>query len=342
MSSATAATPAPADLVLQLSTGYVVSAALYAATKLGIPDLLQGGPRAVKDLAAASKANEDALYRTLRALSGAGIFRETTSRMFELTPSAECLCSNAQNSMRDVVLWIADPFHFRIYAETPHALETGKTVVERVTKMPIFDYFAQDKEESEVFNRAMTNFSAAMIPAVLEAYDFSYLNGKTLVDVAGGHGYVLTAILQKYRQMKGVLFDLERVVAGAGPRIQKVGLADRCSTVSGDFFKAVPAGDAYVMKHIIHDWDDEQALTILQCCHRAGAKNAKVILIETVIAAGNEPHMGKWLDIEMLLLPGGRERTEEEFRALLARAGFRLTRVVPTKSAVCVIEAEKT
>jgi len=341
MSSAIAATPAPADLVLQLTTGYIVSAALYAATKLGIPDLLQGGSRGVKELAAASKSNEDALYRTLRALAGAGVFRETSARVFELTPAAECLCSNAQNSMRDVLLWIADPFHFRIYAETPHALENGKTVAERVTKMPLFEYFTKDKEESEVFNRAMTNFSAVLIPAVLEAYDFSYLNGKTLVDVAGGHGYVLTAILQKYPQIKGVLFDLEHVVAGAKAGIQKLGLADRCPTASGDFFKAVPSGDAYVMKHIIHDWDDERALTILQCCHRAGAKNAKVILVEAVISKGNEPHMAKWLDIEMLLLPGGRERTEEEFHALFERAGFRLTRVVATKSPVCVIEAEK-
>jgi hypothetical protein len=325
---------------MQLGSGYIVSAALYTATKLGIPDLLQGGPQPVKELAAASKSNEDALYRTLRALSGVGVFQETMPRVFGLTPAAECLCASAPNSMRDMVLWICDPLHFRVYAEMPHALRDGKTVGERVFGKPLFEFFAEDKEESEVFNRAMTNFSAALIPAALEVYDFSYLNNKTLVDVAGGHGYVLTAILQKYPQIKGVLFDLEHVVAGAGPGIAKLGLNDRCATASGDFFKAVPAGDAYIMKNIIHDWDDERALAILQCCHRAGAKNAKVILIETVLSSGNEPHMGKWLDIEMLLLPGGRERTEEEFRVLFAKAGFKLTRVVSTKSPVCVIEAE--
>lgn len=341
MSSAPIPTPSPADLVLQVSTSYIMSASLYAATKLGIADLLEAGPRPVKDLAKSSDSNEDALYRTLRALAGIGIFQETSPRVFNLTPTAECLRSHAPNSIRDLVLWICDPLHFKVYAEMPHALETGKTVGERVFGMPIFDYFAQDKEESEVFNRAMTNFSAFLIPAALEAYDFSYLNHKTLVDVAGGHGYALTSILQKYPHMKGILFDLEHVVAGAEPGIKKLDLANRCLTASGDFFQSVPEGDAYIMKNIIHDWDDERALKILQCCHRAGAKNAKVILIEAVLSTGNEPHMSKWLDIEMLLLPGGRERTEEEFRALFARAGFRLTRVVQTKSPVCVIEAEK-
>jgi len=239
------------------------------------------------------------------------------------------------------VLWIADPFHFKIHAELPCALKTGNTVCERVTGFPAFDYLAKDKEESEVFNRAMTNLSAALIPAVLDAYDFSYLNGKTLVDVAGGHGYALTAILQKYPQIHGVLFDLEHVVAGAAPGIEDLGLSKRCATASGDFFKAVPAADAYFMKSILHDWDDERALAILQCCCRSGSKNAKVILVETVIAPGNEPHMAKWLDIEMLLLPGGRERTEVEFEELFSKAGFRLTRVLGTKSPVSVIEAQK-
>ena len=341
MSSTPALAPAPLDTIMQMASGYIMSAALYSTTKLGIPDLLQNGPRATKDLAKATNCNEDALYRTLRALAGVGIFRETSSRIFELTVPAETLCTKAPHSMRDMVLWIADPFHFKIHAELPYALETGSTVCKRVTGLACFDYLTKDKEESEVFNRAMTNLSAALIPAVLDAYDFSYLNGKTLVDVAGGHGHALTAILQKYPQINGVLFDLEHVVAGAGAGIEKLGLRERCSTASGDFFKAVPAADAYFMKSILHDWDDERASTILQCCYRSGPKNTKVILVETVIAPGNEPHMAKWLDIEMLLLPGGRERTEAEFCELFSKAGFRLTRVVSTKSPVSIIEAEK-
>jgi O-methyltransferase domain/Dimerisation domain len=341
MSSTSAVSPSPLDLIMQMASGYIVSASLYATTKLGIPDLLRNGPLSTKDLAKATNSHEGALYRTLRALAGVGIYRETSSRIFELTPAAETLNSAAPNSMRDMVLWIADPFHFKIHAELPYALETGNTVCERVTGFPCFDYLTKDKQESEVFNRAMTNLSAALIPAVLQAYDFSYLNGKTLVDVAGGHGYALTAILQKYPQVYGVLFDLEHVVAGAALGIEKLDLTKRCTMASGDFFKAVPAADAYFMKSILHDWDDERALTILQCCPRSGSKNAKVILVETVISPGNEPHMAKWLDIEMLLLPGGRERTEAEFRELFFEAGFRLTRVVGTKSPVSVIEAEK-
>lgn len=341
MSSVPAAGPAPNELIMQLTTGYVVAAALYATTQLGIPDLLQNGPRNVKDLAAASGANEDALYRAMRALSSAGVFQETEPRVFAATPASETLCANAPNSARDALLWIADPFHFRVFAEMPHALRDGKTVVERVVGKPIFDYFTEDQAESEVFNRAMTHFSAAFIPAILEVYDFSYLNGKTLVDVAGGHGHVLTGILQKYPQIHGILFDLEHVVAGAHSHIARLNLKDRCATAHGDFFKAVPPGDAYIMKNIIHDWADDQATAILKCCHRASPAGAKVILVETVIPPGNDPHMGKWLDLEMLIMAGGRERSEDQFRHVFAQAGFRLNKVVPTKSPLCVLEAQK-
>lgn len=333
--------PAPGETILQVCTGYILTAALYSATKFGVADELKAGPKPVSELAKACGVNEDALYRVLRALSSAGIFQETAARTFGSTPAAETLCTNVPGSLRDVVLWVADPFHFRIYAEMQHAVTNGKTVAERVTKEPLFDYFAKDKEESEVFNRAMTGFSAMLIPAALEAYDFSYLNDKTLVDVAGGHGHVLTSILKKYPKIKGVLFDLEHVVAGGVEGIQKMGVADRCKTASGDFFKAVPAGDAYMMKHILHDWDDERAIAILKCCDRAGAADAKLILLEAVLSPGNDPHMGKWLDLEMLVMVGGRERTEEDFRALFEKSGWRLNRVVKTKSPICVIEAEK-
>jgi hypothetical protein len=187
----------------------------------------------------------------------------------------------------------------------------------------------------------MTDFSAVMIPAALEAYDFSYLNGKTLVDIAGGHGKVLTEILVKHPEIRGKLFDLDHVVSGATPKIEALGLTARCSTCSGDFFKEVPSGDAYVMKNIIHDWDDAKATTILKNIHKASPGDARVILFEGVITAGNAPSLGKWIDLEMLLLPGGKERTEEEYRALFAGAGFRVTRVVETKSPLCVIEAVK-
>jgi hypothetical protein len=200
--------------------------------------------------------------------------------------------------------------------------------------------FATDAAFGTVFNDAMTSMSALAIPAALEAFDFGDI--RVLVDIAGGHGRVLTSILQRYPAMRGVLFDMEHVIAGAGPLIGAAGVADRCTTVSGNFFTAVPAGgDAYIMKHIIHDWDDDRSLTILRNIHRVleGVPNGRVILLESVIQPGNVPDFGKLIDMEMLLIPGGRERTADEFGALFARAGFDVTRIVPTASPLSVIEA---
>lgn len=328
----------PAQHVLQMATGYMISAALGVAAQLGIADELAAGPRATADLARTKGVNEDALYRVLRVLAMVGIFAETAPRTFALTPAADTLRAGVPGSVRDVVVWMADPFHFRVYAEAMHAVRTGETVGERVVGMPVFEYFQRDRELSETFNNAMTSFSASIAPAVLEAYDFSGIG--VLVDVAGGHGMVLASILREYPNMRGILFDVEHVIAGAHA-LDAMGVRDRCQTVSGDFFEAVPAGgDAYVMKHIIHDWDDARAGVILRNIRTAlqGKADGKVILIEAVIKPGDDPDLAKLLDIEMLLLPGGRERTEEEFASLFARAGFELTRIVPTQSPVCVIE----
>jgi O-methyltransferase domain/Dimerisation domain len=331
----------PSEQIMQLATGYMVTAALYSATKLGIPDLLKDRARPVRELAAACRANEDGVYRVLRALASVGVLNETSPRTFALTAVGEFLRSDREDSARDMVLWIGDKFHFQTYPEMMHSMITGETVVEKVFGESCFGYFEKNKGVGDVFNAAMTSFSRTLTPPVLEAYDFSSLNGKTLVDIGGGHGYLLTAILKKHPEIRGVIFDLEHVVVGAPAHIGAAGVSARCQTASGDFFAAVPAGDAYIMKHIIHDWNDEKALSILRNCHRAGTGKTKVILVEAVITAGNEPHFAKWLDLEMMLLPGGRERTEEEFARLFHQAGFNLTRVLPTKSPVCVLEAEK-
>ena len=330
-----AQTSDPGQQLLQLAFGYSVSICINVVARLKIADLLKDGPRPTSELAAATSVQEDALYRVLRALASFGIFVETAPRSFALTPAAEALRTG--NPLYDLIVWISDPFHFRIYADAMHSVRTGQPCADRVLGKPIFDYFPSDPQESEVFNPAMVSMTAMVIPAVLEAYDFSGIG--TLVDVAGGHGSVLAGILEKYPQMRGILFDLEHVVAGAKPRLERLGLAGRVQLASGDFFQTVPTGgDAFVMKHIIHDWDDARALTILQNCRKASPK-AKVILLEAVLPSGNELHFGKLLDLEMLTLPGGRERTEEEFRALFAQACYRLTRVVPTKSPLSVIEA---
>jgi O-methyltransferase/methyltransferase family protein len=339
--AAPAAGPRPGDVVMQLALGFMGSAALYAATKLGIPDILKSGPKPVSEIARACNGNEDAVYRVLRALAAAGVFSETAPQTFGLTTDGEILLSDRPDSLRPMVLWIDCKMHFDTYPELPYAMQTGETVVEKVYGETCFGYFEKNPDVSKVFNEAMTGFSRMFFPPVLEAYDFSWLNGKTLVDVGGGHGFVMTSILKKYPEIRGVVSDLEHVVAGTPEMIRNAGVESRCTTHVGNFFESVPPADAYIMKHIIHDWNDEKATTILRNCARAGRGKTHVLLVESVVAPGNEPHFAKWLDLEMLLLPGGKERTEAEFAKLFEGAGFKLTRVVPTKGTLCVVEAEK-
>ena len=329
----------PQEHIMQLATAYMASMSIYIVAKLGIADLLQDGDRPVSELAAATGTQEDRLYRVLRALASLGVFTETAPRRFALTPAAETLRSDVPGSMRAMAIWMGDPLHFRVYAEMMHSITTGGTAFEHVTGKPIFEYFPGDPNESEIFNAAMTCFSGMTIPAVLEAYDFFGIG--TLMDVAGGHGALLRAILNKYPAMRGVVLEMDHVVQGAKLLPENRALAHRCDFLCADFFAAVPAhADAIIMKHIIHDWDDDKACLILRNCQKAlaGKRSAKVLLVEPVISAGNTPELGKFMDLEMMVLPGGRERTEDEFRRLFAAAGLRLTRVVPTQSPVCVVE----
>jgi hypothetical protein len=329
---------APVDALLKLGLGYMTSSALNVVVSLGIADRLAAGPQPVSELARDVKANEDALYRVLRMLASEGVFEEIAPGAFAHTPLSEPLRSGSP--ARELVQWIADPFHFKVYSEALHTVRTGQPAGEYVTGLPVFDYIGRTPELSEVFNDAMTSLSAMVVPAVLEAYDFSGIG--LLVDVAGGHGKVLTSVLKAYPTMKGVLFDLPYVVEGARPVIDALGLQARCRAEGGDMFTAVPAGgDAYVMKHIIHDWDDERALALLRNV-RAALRDGRgrVILIESVMEPDGRRDVGTVLDYEMLMLTGGRERSEAEFRALLATAGFTLTRVVKTTSPLSVVEAE--
>jgi len=333
--------PDPVQHLMQFASGYVISSVLWVAAELNVADLMKNGPRPIAELAKATSTKEDPLYRTLRLLAMVGIFEETSPRHFALTAPAAALRTDVPNSMRDMVLWICDPMHFTMAANWLHSVKTGEPTVEHVTGKPAFEYFASEPVEFERFHRAMTTMSHMAMPPVLEVYDFS--SYKTVVDVAGGHGFILCEILKQNPKLKGVLFDLEDVLPGGQQRIDSCGLANRCSTLSGDFFKSVPrGGDLYLMKNIIHDWDDDRALTILRNCHDAleGNKNGRLVLLELVIPPGNIPHMSKILDIEMLVFPGGRERTEQEYADLFRRGGFRLTRVIPTKSPYSVIEAE--
>jgi hypothetical protein len=334
-----AGTAAP-ETIFQIGTAYMTSAALQVALRLGIPDHLANGSATVDALASATGAHPDRLYRVLRALSSVGIFEELSPRRFAANAAANLLRSEP-GSLRDIALFMTSSLHFRVYAEMLHTVRTGQPAVEEVTGMPVFALFERETEEARLFNDAMTSMSAAVMPAVLQAYDFSGI--RRLADVAGGHGRVLGSILRAYPAMQGILFDLDHVIAGAPSHLRRLGVADRCQTVAGDFFQSVPAGaDAYLMKHIIHDWEDEQALAILGNIRTALAdqRDGRVLLLESVIPSGPQPDLGKLVDLEMMLMPGGRERTAEEFGALLARAGFELTRIVPTESPLSVIEAK--
>jgi hypothetical protein len=333
--------PDPAQHLFQIGTGYILSSALFEVANAGVADHLASGPRSVAELARATATHEDALYRLLRALASVGIFAETAPRTFALTPPAELLQTNHPRSVRNMMVFIPDPFHLRVYADLGESLRTGRPAGEKTVGMPVFEYFAKHRDYSEVFNRAMTNLSAAIVPAAIEAYDFSRIG--VLVDVAGGHGELLIKVLEAHPAMRGVLMDLDHVIEGATTRIAASGLDGRLQAVAGDFFQAVPpGGDAYVMKHIIHDWDDEHAVRILRNIRTAiGHTDGRLILLESVIQAGNAPDFAKIMDLEMMTLPGGRERTADEFAELFTRAGFELTSITRTKGPTCVIEGQR-
>jgi hypothetical protein len=333
--------PDPAQLLTQIATGYMVSAALYPVTKLGIADLLAQGPRSVADLAQTTSADEDALYRVLRALASVGIFTESKPRTFSLTPMSDLLRSDVPNSFRELALWMTNEFHFKVWGQLVHSVMTGQPSVEKVYGKPAFQLFPELPEVDDEFNNAMTNISAKTIPGILAAYDFSGI--ETLVDIAGGYGYLLANILRQYPSLKGILFDQEHVIAGARQHVATNGLESRLQTISGDFFEAVPkGGDAYMMQHIIHDWDDAKCGLILGNVRRVlqGKPNGKLLILDSIINADGSADFAKWMDLEMLTMPGGKERTLEEFRLLLQKSGFQITSVHPTPSWVNVIEAQ--
>jgi hypothetical protein len=329
----------------RMITGYWLSQAIYAAAKFGIADLLaaSSAPRTIDDLAAATSTNPDALYRLLRALASASIFVEGPSRHFSLTPLAEPLQSNVPGSKRALALMMGDE-QFHAWIELVYSIQTGQKAFDKVFGQPIFDYLGQHHDKAQVFDAAMVGIHGRESGEVLQAYDFSQF--KTLVDIGGGNGSQLIAVLEANPALRGVLFDLPHVIERARAPIAAACLSDRCELIPGSFFESVPAISAdgpvaYFMRHIIHDWDDERSLTILRNCHRAMPADARLLLVESVIPPGNEPFAGKFLDLVMLLIPGGKERTADEYRTLFAQAGFELTQIVPTSSEVSIIEAVK-
>lgn len=327
----------PQIALLQLTTGAWITQAVYVAAKLGIADLLKDGPKSCDELARSSQANPGTLRRVLRLLASMGVFTETSESTFGLTPMADFLRSDNPQSMRAWATMMGSDWHWKIWGELLYGAQTGQPAFDHVHGIRPFEYFSQRPEVAGLFNHAMASISSSEIGAILAAYDFSKV--KKIVDVAGGNGSLLRPLLQQNKQASGVLFDLPHVTDTAKEPIEKEGLIGRLDIVGGSFFQTVPTGgDLYLLKHILHDFDDKEALAILQNCRRSMAPGSKLLTIEMIIPRGNEPSFGKMVDLEMMLI-GGVERTESEYRKLLAEAGFKATTIVPTTSPVSLIES---
>ncbi|HZN55005.1 MAG TPA: methyltransferase [Candidatus Polarisedimenticolaceae bacterium] len=323
--------------VVQMATAYWVSRTVYAAAKLGLADHLRGGPKSAEELAGPTETHAPSLHRLMRTLASLGLLSEGDGRRFSLTPLGETLVTGAPGMARSTVLAMGADWMWASWTEFLHSVRTGETAFEKVWKMAPFDYLAAHPEDARNFGEAMIGIHGAEPPAVAAAYDFSKIG--TLVDVGGGTGNLITTILRAHPHLKGILYDLPHVVEEARANVERAGVADRCKRIGGSFFESVPAGgDAYILSHVIHDWDEAKCLTILKHCRTAMGPKGTLLLVEMVLPAGNEPHFGKVLDMVMLSIPGGVERTAEEYGALLAKAGFKLTRIVPTESVVGVIE----
>ena len=328
--------PPPVQL-MQMLFGFAASRAIGVAAELCIADLLQQGPKTAEELAQQTDAHERSLYRVLRACASIGVFSEDSEKRFSLTPLAEPLLSNAPGSLRAFAEMITTDWQYQTWAELTYSVKTGKPSFDKVHGMSSFDYFWTHEREGKQFNDAMTSNSAFSSVAVVNAYDFSDVS--TLIDIGGGHGFLLASILEKYPRVKGVLYDTPAVITEAKKLLEEHGVSERCERVGGNFFESVPAeGDAYIMKHIIHEWNDEQCITILKNCRSAMKENGKVLIVEMIVPEGNEPSPAKFLDLQMLQYLPGCERTEKEYKELLDKAGFELARTVPTMSPFSIIE----
>lgn len=331
----------PEAQLMQIVGGAFLSQAVYVAAKLGIADALADGPRATQDLAAQTGTDERSLYRILRALACVGVFHETEANTFVNSPMSDPLRTDHPNSARDLTIWMGEEPHWQVYGDMMHSVKTGKPAWDHVHGEPVFPYlFETNKELGAIFNRAMTSLSHQSIPGILDAYDFS--NAGTIADIAGGYGHLLGAVLQANPKAGGVLFDLGSVLAGAPEMLASYGVSDRVKLVEGDFFSSIPVkADIYMLKHIIHDWYDDNCSKILCNIRESMPEEAKVLILDAVVPEGNAPHFGKIMDLEMLVSPGGVERTPREFGALLTSSGFKLNRIIPTRGMISIVEAVK-
>ena len=307
--------------LIQMATAGWVSRVTYAAARLGLADHLAEGPKTSAELAGPLSVHAPSLHRLMRTLASLGILTERGDRRFALTPLGEALKTGAPGSARASLLTIGSPWFNSSFEHIIYSVQTGETGFEKAQGMPVFDYLAQHPEDASLFSETMIGIHGEEPPAVADAYDFSVFG--TVVDVGGATGNLLSAILSRHPEPRGILFDRPHVVTDAPAVLAARGVEDRVTIEAGTFFETIPAGgDAYILSHIIHDWSEEQCLTILGHVRRAMRPDGRLLLVEMVLPAGDTPHFGKLLDIVMLVLPGGQERTEEEYRTLLGKADF--------------------
>jgi hypothetical protein len=329
---------AQARAVLQeMTNGYWATQIIYVAAKLGIADLLSSGPLGIQALAESTETHAPSLYRLMRALAGVGVVRENEEGDYETTPLGRCLVRGSPGALRARSILNGEEW-YAAWGGLLQSVRTGETAFDHIVGKPFFEHLAANPKSAAVFNEAMASSTEGAARAVANAYDFSPF--RTIVDVGGGTGAFLAGILHANPQARGVLFDQPNVVATAGGLLTSAGVADRCNVVGGDFFEAVPGGgDVYMLSWIIHDWDDDRSVAILKNCRRAMAHDARLLVIEQVIPPGNEASLSKLYDLHMLVLSGGRERREDEYRDLLAASDLQLARIIPTDVPRSVIEA---
>ncbi len=329
--------PETVQTLIEMIMGFRVSQMIHVAAQLGIADLLQSGPQTAEQLAATTNTHAPSLYRLLRALASVGIFAEDHQGRFDLTPLARLLRSGVPGSQHSRALFYGDQPDWHTWGDLLYSVTTGESAFHHIYGVDPWEHRAYNPEHNDRFNAFMSDATAGFTNSIVAAYDFTTIN--TLVDVGGGTGILLAAILKANPYLHAILADASHVVSAAAPLLQAQGVADRCELIPCDFFSSVPpGGDAYLLKSIIHDWDDEHSITILNSCRRVMPSHGRLLLVENLIAPGNHPNPAKILDLQMLVSLGGKERTQAEFSQLFTASGFRLTRILPTSSIFSIIE----
>jgi hypothetical protein len=329
--------PSTDQIVVQLLTGAWITQLVAAIARLRVPDeLARSQPQSIDELARAVSANPGALGRAMRTLASIDVFKQVDGDRYALTPIGERLRSGTRDSMRDILIAETDEVHLRSWQHVTDAIRTGKPQPKEVLGEDAFEYYVARADEGAQFGRAMENVSVMVAHGVLQTYDFS--RARTIVDIGGGNGSFLRAVLKRHPQAGGIVFDLPYIEGPAKENIHADGLTGRARFESGDFFKAVPAGDTYLLKLVLHDWTDQECRRILSNCRKAIAADGRLLIVEALIPENNAPGLAQLMDINMLVMTGGRERTVKEYEKLAADSGFKVSRVVDTGTPLAIVE----